>query len=178
VAGHNIKLGRGGIREIEFFAQTQQLILGGRHPGLRVPTTQGALDALVSEGRVDARVAEELKADYRYLRTLEHRLQMIEDQQTHSVPGSEVEIFHLACFMGHDSAQDFRDSLTGVLENVQSHYARLFESQPDLTSAQGNLVFTGVEEDPETLKTLAAMGFADAAHVSGAIRGWHHGLPS
>ena len=77
VAGHNIKLGRGGIREIEFFAQTQQLILGGRHPGLRVPTTQGALDALVSEGRVDARVAEELKADYRYLRTLEHRLQMI-----------------------------------------------------------------------------------------------------
>ncbi|MEY4708121.1 MAG: hypothetical protein RJB58_1844 [Pseudomonadota bacterium] len=175
VAGHNIKLGRGGIREIEFFAQTQQLILGGRHPALRVPTTQGALDALVREGRVDAKVAEELKADYCYLRTLEHRLQMIEDQQTHTVPGTEVEISHLACFMGHDSAQDFRDSLTGVLENVQSHYARLFESQPDLTSAQGNLVFTGVEEDPETLKTLAAMGFADAAHVSGAIRGWHHG---
>jgi len=175
VAGHNIKLGRGGIREIEFFAQTQQLILGGRHPGLRVPTTQGALDALVGEGRVDAQVGEELKADYCYLRTLEHRLQMIEDQQTHTVPGTEVEISHLACFMGYDSAQDFRDGLTAVLENVQRHYSRLFESQPDLTSAQGNLVFTGVEEDPETLKTLAAMGFADSAHVSGAIRGWHHG---
>ncbi len=175
VAGHNIKLGRGGIREIEFFAQTQQLILGGRHPGLRVPTTQGALDALVGEGRVDAEVGEELKADYRYLRTLEHRLQMIEDQQTHTLPSSEVEISHIACFMGYDSAQDFRDGLTGILENVQRHYSRLFESQPDLTSAQGNLVFTGVEEDPETLKTLAAMGFADSAHVSGAIRGWHHG---
>jgi glutamate-ammonia-ligase adenylyltransferase len=175
VAGHNIKLGRGGIREIEFFAQTQQLILGGRHPALRVPATIGALQALVAEGRVDAMAAEELTADYRYLRMLEHRLQMIEDQQTHSVPESEDGVAHIACFMGHDSAADFRAHLTAVLENVQGHYARLFESQPDLTSAEGNLVFTGVEEDPETLKTLAAMGFGDAAHVSAAIRGWHHG---
>ncbi len=175
VPGHNIKLGRGGIREIEFFAQTQQLILGGRHPVLQVPTTQGALDALVAEGRVDAKAAEELKVDYRYLRTLEHRLQMIEDQQTHSIPDSDADVSHIACFMGYDGAQDFRAALTGVLENVQGHYARLFEREPDLTSAQGNLVFTGVEEDPETLTTLAAMGFADSAHVSGAIRGWHHG---
>ncbi|HEY4974543.1 MAG TPA: hypothetical protein VII41_13100, partial [Steroidobacteraceae bacterium] len=86
VRGHNIKLGRGGIREIEFFAQTQQLILGGRHPGLRVSSTQEALDALVREGRVDAGAGEELKQNYRYLRTLEHRLQMVEDQQTHSLP--------------------------------------------------------------------------------------------
>ncbi len=175
VAGHNIKLGRGGIREIEFFAQTQQLILGGRHPGLRVPSTQGALDALVGEGRVDAIVGEELKRDYRYLRMLEHRLQMVEDQQTHSVPASEDGVAHIACFMGHDSAGDFRAELTRVLENVQRHYARLFESEPDLSSAEGNLVFTGVEEDPETLATLLAMGFQDAAHVSAAIRGWHHG---
>jgi glutamate-ammonia-ligase adenylyltransferase len=62
-----------------------------------------------------------------------------------------------------------------VLENVQGHYARLFESASELTSAKGNLVFTGVEEDPETLKTLGAMGFGDPAHVSAAIRGWHHG---
>ncbi len=175
VAGHNIKLGRGGIREIEFFAQTQQLILGGRHPGLRVPSTQGALDALVSEGRVEAQVAEELKRDYRYLRMLEHRLQMVEDQQTHSVPGDQAGLSHIACFMGHDGADAFRAELTRVLENVQRHYARLFESEPDLSSAEGNLVFTGVEEDPETLATLLAMGFQDAAHVSAAIRGWHHG---
>jgi glutamate-ammonia-ligase adenylyltransferase len=175
VAGHNIKLGRGGIREIEFFAQTQQLILGGRHPGLRVPSTQGALDALVAEGRVEAGVGEELKRDYRSLRMLEHRLQMIEDQQTHSVPDSEAGVAHVACFMGYDSAADFRTELTRVLENVQGHYARLFESEPDLVSAEGNLVFTGVEEDPETLKTLAAMGFGEPAHVSAAIRGWHHG---
>ncbi|HKU65072.1 MAG TPA: bifunctional [glutamine synthetase] adenylyltransferase/[glutamine synthetase]-adenylyl-L-tyrosine phosphorylase [Rhizomicrobium sp.] len=175
VAGHNIKLGRGGIREIEFFAQTQQLILGGRHPALRVASTQGALDALAAEGRVETGVGEDLKRDYRYLRMLEHRLQMIEDQQTHTIPDSEAGVAHIACFMGYERASDFRDALTGVLENVSSHYARLFESAPDLTAAQGNLVFTGVEEDPETLKTLSAMGFRAPAHVSAAIRGWHHG---
>jgi len=175
VAGHNIKLGRGGIREIEFFAQTQQLILGGRHPALRVASTQGALDALVAEGRVEAGVGEDLKRDYRYLRTLEHRLQMIEDQQTHTVPDSEAGVAHVACFMGYERAGDFREALTDVLENVSRHYARLFESASDLASAEGNLVFTGVEEDPETLKTLSAMGFRQPAHASAAIRGWHHG---
>ncbi|HEV7960253.1 MAG TPA: bifunctional [glutamine synthetase] adenylyltransferase/[glutamine synthetase]-adenylyl-L-tyrosine phosphorylase, partial [Rhizomicrobium sp.] len=175
VAGHNIKLGRGGIREIEFFAQTQQLILGGRHPGLRAAATQSALDALVADGHVEASVADDLKRDYRYLRRLEHRLQMVEDQQTHSLPRDAAGIAHIACFMGYDSADAFRAALTRVLENVQGHYARLFESEPDLTSERGNLVFTGVEEDPETLKTLGAMGFSDAAHVSAAIRGWHHG---
>jgi len=175
VQGHNIKLGRGGIREIEFFAQTQQLILGGRHPGLRQPATQDALDALVAEGRVEAWVGEDLKRDYRFLRTLEHRLQMVEDQQTHALPDSEAGIAHIACFMGYETPADFRAGLTEVLENVQGHYARLFESASDLASAEGNLVFTGVEEDPETLKTLSNMGFGQAEHVSAAIRGWHHG---
>src|SRR6185436_14385765 len=175
VQGHNIKLGRGGIREIEFFAQTQQLILGGRHPGLRERATQAALDALVAQGRVEARVGEDLKHDYRFLRTLEHRLQMIEDQQTHSLPDSEAGVAHIACFMGYEQLADFRDALIEVLENVQGHYARLFESAPDLASAEGNLVFTGVEEDPETLKTLSAMGFREPAHVSASIRAWHHG---
>ena len=175
VQGHNIKLGRGGIREIEFFAQTQQLILGGRHAGLRQAATQDALDALVAQRRVETRVGEDLKRDYRYLRTLEHRLQMIEDQQTHALPDSEAGVALIACFMGYESTQDFRSGLIEVLENVQGHYARLFESAPDLATAEGNLVFTGVEEDPETLQTLSAMGFREAAHISAAIRGWHHG---
>jgi glutamate-ammonia-ligase adenylyltransferase len=175
VAGHNIKLGRGGIREIEFFAQTQQLILGGRHPGLRLSATQAALDALVGDRRVEAEVGEDLKRDYRYLRQLEHRLQMIEDQQTHTLPTSALGLEHVACFMGYERVEDFAAELRAVLENVQGHYARLFESAPELTSAKGNLVFTGVEEDPETLETLSAMGFKDAAHASAVIRGWHHG---
>jgi glutamate-ammonia-ligase adenylyltransferase len=175
VAGHNIKLGRGGIREIEFFAQTQQLILGGRHPALRVSSTQGALAALAAEGRVAAETAADLTNDYRALRMLEHRLQMVEDQQTHSLPGTPEGLAHIACFMGYDTPEQFRRALTATLENVQGHYARLFESAPELSDVRGSLVFTGVEDDPETLETITAMGFRDASHVSGAIRGWHHG---
>ena len=175
VAGHNIKLGRGGIREIEFFAQTQQLILGGRHPGLRAPATLAAIRALAAQGTITAQAENDLRRCYIYLRTLEHRLQMIEDQQTHKVPESDEGVAHVACFMGYDGADDFRASLTQVLQTVQGHYARLFEQEPELTDSHGNLVFTGVEDDPETLATLSAMGFGDAPHVSGAIRGWHHG---
>jgi len=175
VAGHNIKLGRGGIREIEFFVQTQQLIAGGRNPTLRPSTTLGGLEALRARGLVGDESAAELKHAYLFLRLLEHRLQMIDDEQTHSVPRSDEGVAHIACFMGYRDAAQFGDALTQQLETVQGHYARLFESSPALTAPQGNLVFTGVEDDPETLATLVRMGFKDAHHVANAIRGWHHG---
>jgi glutamate-ammonia-ligase adenylyltransferase len=175
VAGHNIKLGRGGIREIEFFAQTQQLILGGRLPELRQRSTVAALEALCARGLVSEQTTLDLKHAYRFLRTLEHRLQMIEDQQTHTVPKSPEDIAHVARFLGFSDAQSFGAALTEQLETVQDHYARLFEREKELTASEGNLVFTGVEEDPETLATLARMGFRDPAHASAAIRGWHHG---
>jgi len=175
VAGHNIKLGRGGIREIEFFAQTQQLILGGRMPELRKSSTVAALDALCARRLVTEETTADLKHAYLFLRTLEHRLQMIEDQQTHTVPKAAEDIAHIACFLGFPDAQAFAAALTEQLEIVQSHYARLFEREKELTASGGNLVFTGVEEDPETLATLARMGFRDSVHISAAIRGWHHG---
>jgi [glutamine synthetase] adenylyltransferase / [glutamine synthetase]-adenylyl-L-tyrosine phosphorylase len=175
VAGHNIKLGRGGIREIEFFAQTQQLILGGRNPGLRAHATLDALEALAARGIITRQAAGDMRRCYIYLRTLEHRLQMVEDQQTHSLPDSDEGLAHIACFMGYDGESPFETEFVAVLETVQGHYARLFEREPELTDIHGNLVFTGVEDDPETLATLSAMGFADTAHLSGAIRGWHHG---
>ncbi len=175
VAGHNIKLGRGGIREIEFFAQTQQLILGGRNPSLRTPGTLQALAALAAHGTITPETAADLTQSYRYLRTLEHRLQMIEDEQTHTVPKSAEGVAHAACFMGYDAPEDFRAALTGTLENVQGHYARLFQREADLADSHGSLVFTGVEDDPETLETLRAMGFGAPSHVAGAIRAWHHG---
>jgi glutamate-ammonia-ligase adenylyltransferase len=175
VAGHNIKLGRGGIREIEFFAQTQQLILGGRVPTLRQQRTLEALDALCARGLVTEETTADLKAAYVFLRTLEHRLQMIEDEQTHSMPKSAEGVGHVACFMGFDGADAFGAALTNQLQTVQGHYGRLFEREQELTASEGNLVFTGVEEDPSTIETLSAMGFKNAAHVSAAIRGWHHG---
>src|SRR5437764_8812282 len=86
VLGHNVKLGRGGIREIEFFAQTQQLIFGGRNPALRLRGTCETLRALAAAGHVEPRATAELIADYGFLRRVEHRLQMVGDQQTHSLP--------------------------------------------------------------------------------------------
>ena len=89
VLGQNLKLGRGGIREIEFFAQTQQLIAGGRQPDLRVRATLDALAALEARGWVAAGVRCDLDGAYRFLRRLEHRLQMIADEQTHQMPSDD-----------------------------------------------------------------------------------------
>ena len=175
VAGHNIKLGRGGIREIEFFVQTQQLILGGRDPSLRVPSTLAAMEALRRRGHVSDRAAGELTEAYRFLRTLEHRLQMSEDEQTHSVPKNSHDLAATACFAGYPDVAAFGAALVARLKVVQGHYAQLFERAMPLAGDAGSLVFTGVEDDPETLETLLRMGFRDASHVSGAIRGWHHG---
>ncbi len=175
VAGHNIKLGRGGIREIEFFVQTQQLILGGRDRSLRAPSTLAALSALRDRGLVTAEAAAELQAAYRFLRTLEHRLQMIEDEQTHTIPETPEALARIATFVGFGSVGAFSAAVTHHLEAVQRHYASLFERAPPLDSAKGSLVFTGVEDDPETLRTLSGLGFSDAGHVAAAIRGWHHG---
>ena len=174
LGGHNIKIGRGGIREIEFFAQTQQLIWGGRQPSLRVPATCDALAGLVAVGRVEAKVAEELSEAYRFLRRVEHRLQMIDDKQTHSLPPEGPALDALATFLGFADTRTFSDRLLGHLRCVERHYARLFEEAPTL-AGPGNLVFTGTEDDPATIETLASLGFIDCSQVAGTIRGWHHG---
>jgi len=174
VAGHNIKLGRGGIREIEFFAQTQQLIWGGREPRLRRRATCEALRALAETGRIAPEAADELTEAYRFLRRVEHRLQMIDDSQTHTIPADAKGVAALATFLGFESADAFAAALTTRLETVERHYAHLFETSAPLAPS-GNLVFTGTEDDPETLKTLTALGFRDGRAVGAAVRAWHHG---
>jgi len=174
VLGHNIKLGRGGIREIELFAQTQQLIWGGREPRLRGAKTQETLAALADVGRVNADAVRNLDHAYRYLRRLEHRLQMVDDQQTQTLPADENGLSRLAVFLGLDNSGQFREELLGVLRCVEEHYAELFEEAPAL-STTGNLVFTGGEPEPGTLATLADMGFADGTRVFNLVRAWHHG---
>ena len=174
VAGHNVKLGRGGIREIEFFAQTQQLIWGGRDPALRVRGTCQALHALTRSGRLDPAVASRLETAYGFLRRLEHRLQMVDDHQVHDLPAADGRLEAIGIFMGFDDRAAFSDALIDELRTVEQHYAVLFEESPDL-SGPGNLVFTGAEDDPETLDTLRRLGYRDPSVVSVRIRGWHHG---
>src|SRR5208337_3368845 len=101
VAGHNLKLGRGGIREIEFFVQSQQLIAGGRQRALRSSQTLEALDLLVAYDWINPKVQDDLGAVYRYLRRMEHRLQMMADQQTHTLPSSPEELARFARFAGY-----------------------------------------------------------------------------
>ena len=174
VAGHNIKLGRGGIREIEFFVQTQQIIAGGKDVTLRVRKTLDGLDALARSGRIEPQVVRDLAAAYTYLRRVEHRLQMINDEQTHTLPADEIKLANLATFMGATSTTAFCDELKTHLDAVVGHYARLFEREDSL-GAPGNLVFTGSSDDPETLDTLVELGFREARRVSERIRSWHHG---
>ncbi len=174
VEGHNIKLGRGGIREIEFYAQTQQLIFGGREVGLREARTLDALQALAEARRITAEDAATLHEAYIFLRRLENRLQMAEDQQTHSLPEDEAGLARVAAFMGFSTVAAFREELLRHLRAVEDRYAHLFEEAPSL-SGPGNLVFTGGEPDPDTVKTLTTLGFSDGAQVFSLVRAWHHG---
>lgn len=174
VNGHNVKLGRGGIREIEFFCQTQQLIWGGRIPELRSRGTIDTLNALARIERIEEQVAEDLIEAYRFLRRLEHRLQMVNDEQTHNLPRTDEGVEKIATFMGYDSATAFRDDLLQYLGRVEHHYAHLFEESPELGGG-GALVFTGGENHPDTVKTLEDMGFRDGGSISNIVRNWHHG---
>ncbi len=174
VKGHNIKLGRGGIREIEFFAQTQQLIYGGRMPALRVNGTVAALQALAAEGLIRQQTADELTQAYGFLRQVEHRLQMIGDEQTHTLPADDARLRELALFLGYRDGEEFAAVLVQWLRLVERHYANLFEDAPSL-SGPGNLVFTGAEDDPDTIATLRNLGFADPSRAAAAVRQWHHG---
>ncbi len=174
VEGHDIKIGRGGIREIEFFAQTQQLIWGGRIPQLRVRATCEALRRLAEAGRVDPAAATALIADYRFLRRLEHRLQMVDDAQTHRLPDDREGIAHISAFLGYRRPDDFTADLTAHLTSVERQYAELFEQAPSL-AGPGNLVFTGTEDDPDTLASLSRLGFSDPAAIAARVRSWHHG---
>ncbi len=178
VAGHDVKLGRGGIREIEFTVQVLQLIWGGRDPVLRDPTTLGALAALAAAGKIERRAAADLADAYGFLRQVEHRLQMVADRQTHRLPEDAEGLANIASFMGFEGPEAFSAALVGHLRRVERRYAGLFETSPDLSAGddvQGDLVFTGVEDDPATLATLRGLGFQNPAAVAATVRGWHHG---
>ncbi len=175
VAGHNIKLGRGGIREIEFFVQTQQLIAGGRQPALRGRRTLTSLESLQEYGWISKQAAEEMSAAYVFLRHVEHRLQMIADERTQTLPEDENELLRLARFAGFDNSDDFAAELMGHLGHVQKHYGALFEDRPDGRAAGQavDLVFTGEDHHPATITNLQQMGYGDGARVIAIVREWH-----
>lgn len=164
--GHDIKIGEGGIRSVEFFCQIHQLLAGGRDPSLRVPQTVGALKALAAARIIDKATAEQLAEAYLFLRTLEHRMQMIGDEQTHALPTREEVFEHLALFMGSADAKAFKSKVLGALSIVKRHYDALpgtdGDETPQFLADHGLLV-----------KRLASLGFPDA--VAGTIAKWRRG---
>ena len=175
VPGHDVKLGRGGIREIEFFVQTQQLIFGGRRAQMRGPRTLDMLERLCADKWVSAEAVDDLAQAYAFLRRVEHRLQMVADEQTQRLPFERMGLTRFAKFCGYARLDGFARDLTHHLTRVEHHYARLFEDAPTLSAAKGNLVFTGVADDPATLTTLSALGFQRPEAAAETVRGWHFG---
>jgi [glutamine synthetase] adenylyltransferase / [glutamine synthetase]-adenylyl-L-tyrosine phosphorylase len=171
----DVKLGRGGVREIEFFAQVQQLILGGRNPALREKTTCGALDALAAAGVVSGDVVSDLTKAYRFLRAIEHRTQMINDEQTHRLPSRTEDRARVIALAGYADAAPFERDVQAVRSRVHGVYSDLFAEEERLSGATGNLVFTGVDDDPGTVATLRQMGFGDPSRVIRLLQNWHRG---
>lgn len=195
VEGHNLKLGAGGIREIEFFTQTRQLIAGGRDPALRDRRTVPALAALSAQGWMPGEVSAELTGLYRAHRELEHRLQMVNDAQTHSLPASAEGVARIAAFCGQDEAA-FREGLLDRLNRTDrltegffapgtveegpelSDSARAitkgWESYPALKSERAQAIFRRLR--PQLLRQLARAANPDEALV--ALDGFLAGLPA
>ncbi|MEP9351959.1 bifunctional [glutamine synthetase] adenylyltransferase/[glutamine synthetase]-adenylyl-L-tyrosine phosphorylase [Xanthobacter sp. KR7-65] len=177
VEGHNVKLGRGGIREVEFFVQTQQLIAGGRDPLLRTSRTLDALDALTEHRWIEPKVRDELAEAYHFLRRVEHRIQMMADAQTHALPDTREAMEAFARFMGYADRDAFAAALVARLTLVQGHYAQLFEDAPPPAVLDAALVFPPDENDRQTLAALARLGFRDPAAASAIVRRWLAGTP-
>jgi glutamate-ammonia-ligase adenylyltransferase len=196
--GHNMKLGRGGIREIEFFTQTRQIIAGGRDPDLRVRGTVPGLAVLADKGWVPQEVTDTLTDHYRAHREVEHRVQMLRDAQTHDLPQSDDGFDRLAAFMGtdrvslqrlvkdrleevHSLTEDFFGGEAGqtrsadipdALEN--SEIVNRWRTYPALRSARGSGIFERLQ--PEILGRLAKTANPQDALV--AFDGFLRGLPA
>ena len=174
VEGHNIKLGRGGIRDIEFFAQTQQLIAGGRHPELRTRGTIETLERLAAGGWIAPGAAEDLTEAYLFLRRIENRLQMVGDQQTHIIPAEPEELDRVAKLSGFTDTNAFGDALLDRFKRVEAHYEALFEKIPEPTRSAPNIVVAD-ENDPAALAGLERLGFGNPVAAVAAIRAWQSG---
>ena len=162
--GFDLKRGRGGIREVEFFAQIHQLIHGGRDPALRVPDTRAALAALATAGRVDAGDAAALTEAYVALRTAEHRVQMIDDRQTHDLPTGAA-LDRIARLDGRADGAALLDYLRPHVTRVAAIFDRLAVPAGEALSSNGDRLS----------EQLAAAGFADAPTAATRIASWRAG---
>ncbi|UZW56957.1 bifunctional [glutamine synthetase] adenylyltransferase/[glutamine synthetase]-adenylyl-L-tyrosine phosphorylase [Sphingobium sp. JS3065] len=164
--GYDLKRGRGGIREVEFFAQVHQLIHGGRDPSLRSGNTREALQALAAAGVFEPDVAAKLDEAYVLFRTVEHRLQMVEDRQTHELPKTAEAMDNVARLHGLADGEALLDLLRPQVQWVGGNYDRLTPARADESLAH----------DEDRLKAqLSGLGFADPETPLARIARWRSG---
>ena len=168
--GADVKRGVGGIREIEFIVQTLELVWGGQDSALRIPATLTALPALARAGHLQERAARELAADYRELRRVEHRLQMVADRQTHALPATEAGLDDFAIFLG---APKFRKTFSLLLTRVHRHFRSFFDTPEEPRPA----IDPGEEGPPPEVFAahLHRLGFRGAQHIAERLRDWESG---
>ncbi|WP_442680350.1 bifunctional [glutamine synthetase] adenylyltransferase/[glutamine synthetase]-adenylyl-L-tyrosine phosphorylase [Sphingomonas sp. ASY06-1R] len=154
--GYDLKRGRGGIREVEFFTQIHQLIHGGRVPAVRTPATLEALAALADAGVIAADEAASLAEAYRLLRTLEHRLQMVDDQQTHRLPLDAGALDGVARLSGWEDSAELIAALAPSVETVGRIYDALDEADKDDAPALDDIVRQGGFDDPAAARQRIA----------------------
>ena len=172
--GHNVKLGRGGIREIEFFVHMHQLAYGGRNRRLRGPRLLAMLETLDREHHIMPRETAALRDSYLLLRRVEHRLQMVNDAQTQKLPESDEGLEHVAAFLGLDSKDDLVGRIERTAAEVHDLYRTRFnppETEQDITAA----ILEGPDENPDAVAKLEAAGFTQALTAIETFRGWAEG---
>ena len=173
--GHDVKLGRGGIREIEFYAQIHQLISGGREPSLRVAPTCLALEALVLSKKLNKEQSDILQKSYVYLRTLEHRLQMINDDQTHTIPRTKENLLRITRFMGYLNISQFETEFLERLNCVNRIFNNLLQDTNQTRKNDTNLFFPMDTYHPHTLKAIKFAGFKNEKVIYKLIQNWQLG---
>lgn len=166
--GYDLKRGRGGIRECEFYAQAHQLIHGGRDPALRIADTRAALALLAERGRISGEEADRLESAYTLLRTIEHRLQMLNDRQTHSLPEGEAELDRAARLHGLHDGRQLIELLRPHVDAVEAIYDGLAGDEEE---RQRRLP----EERLPLEDQLRSMGYSDPAGAAQRLTRWRSG---
>ena len=167
-ADYNVKLGKGGIREIEFYAQINQLLHAGRHPNLRIKGTLEALSLLAEQGLISEDNQRNLTKAYVFLRTIEHRIQMVNDEQCHSIPSEEMQIERLALFSGFSSIAELFKAISSHSTKVSAIYAALLPD--DQVSNDDTL-----NSDMAIQRQLEEGNFPNIEGCFSAIKDWRSG---
>ena len=171
LAGQNVKLGRGGIREIEFFVHMHQLAHGGRNRRLRSAGVLSMLDILEREYHLMPEEARTLRSAYALLRRLEHRLQMVNDNQTQTLPESDDGLEHIAAFMNLASKEELAALLGGVFGDVHALYRARF-NVPERQREVAEAILAGRQGAADAVSAMEAAGFAKPEPAVEILRGW------